>query len=96
MIDWWLATWTTSANQDIEVFGIAFPSQLDGNQTPYLLVYCGLVAFMLMFLTARSQWATYGGIRACRRVFENMTHKVLHAPMSYFDTTPLGRVLNRL
>lgn len=36
-----------------------------------------------------------GGIKACGRVFSTMTHRVLHAPMSYFDTTPLGRILNR-
>mmetsp|Transcript_33615 Transcript_33615/g.81279 ORF Transcript_33615/g.81279 Transcript_33615/m.81279 type:complete len:518 (+) Transcript_33615:2607-4160(+) len=42
-----------------------------------------------------SQWAVFGGIRACERVFSTMTHRVLHAPMSYFDVTPLGRVLNR-
>lgn len=96
-IDYWLATWTSSVGKSIVVFGIEFPDQLDGvsAQVPYLFVYSAIVAFMFTFLSLRSQWAVFGGIRACRRVFSTMTHRVLHAPMSYFDVTPLGRVLNR-
>jgi len=96
-IDWWLATWTSAAEQSITVFGREFPSQTDGRfaQFQYLAVYAVLVVSMLVFLAARSQWAVFGGIRACERVFSTMTRRVLHAPMSYFDTTPLGRILNR-
>ena len=93
-IDWWLATWTSAIDTGITVFGIEFPSQME-TQRPYLIVYSVLVAAMLVFLVARSQWAVFGGIRACERVFSTMTRRVLHAPMSYFDTTPLGRILNR-
>lgn len=96
-IDWWLATWTSSAGQSIVIFGREFPNQYDGihAQISYLVIYAIIVLCMLLFLVLRSQWAVFGGIRACRRVFSNMTHRVLHAPMSYFDCTPLGRVLNR-
>ncbi|KAL7549818.1 hypothetical protein ACHAWF_013061 [Thalassiosira exigua] len=97
VIDWWLATWTSSAGQEITVFGMVFPNQFEGRsaQVPYVIVYTLLVVVMLTFLVARSQWAVLGGIKACERVFSNMTHRVLHAPMWYFDTTPLGRILNR-
>jgi len=97
VIDWWLAIWTSSAGTEITVFGRTFPNQYDGiqAQTPYLIVYVVLIVFMFVFLVARTQWAIHGGIRASRRVFSNMTHRVLHAPMSYFDTTPLGRIINR-
>ncbi len=97
VIDWWLAIWTSSAGSEITVLGRTFPNQYDGiqAQTPYLLVYVGLIVFMCVFLVARTQWAIHGGIRASRNVFSKMTHRVLHAPMSYFDTTPLGRIINR-
>lgn len=36
-----------------------------------------------------------GGSRAADKVFDAMLRRVLRAPMSYFDTTPMGRVLNR-
>lgn len=86
-IDWWLAVWTSSARQSITVFGHEFPNQYEGisAQVPYLLVYTVIVVCMTFFLILRSQWAVYGGIRACKKVFSNMTHCVLHAPMSYFD-----------
>lgn len=77
-IDWWLATWTSSASQSIVVFGHEFPNQADGrsSQIPYVTVYAAIVLFMLFFLFLRSQWAVMGGIRACRRVFSNMTYRV--------------------
>ena len=37
-----------------------------------------------------------GGSRAARKVFLAMLQRVLGAPMSYFETTPMGRVLNRM
>lgn len=76
LIDWWLATWTSAIGQDITVLGKEFPDQFD-SQNPYLIVYSGLVLCMLIFLAARSQWAVFGGIRACRKVFGSMTHHVL-------------------
>mmetsp|Transcript_2191 Transcript_2191/g.4688 ORF Transcript_2191/g.4688 Transcript_2191/m.4688 type:complete len:1358 (+) Transcript_2191:142-4215(+) len=96
-IDWWLSTWTESAGQSITVFGIEFPNQFDGRsaQYPYLAVYAILASVNIIFLVFRTQWAIHGGIRTARRVFSTVTRRVLHAPMSYFDTTPLGRILNR-
>ena len=96
-IDWWLSQWTTAADQSIEIFGREFPSQTEGRsaQFQYLFVYAVLVVSMFVFLVSRSQWAVFGGIRACERVFSTMTRRVLHAPMSFFDTTPLGRIINR-
>ena len=36
-----------------------------------------------------------GGARCAEKLFDRMTLRVLQAPMSYFNTTPLGRILNR-
>jgi hypothetical protein len=36
-----------------------------------------------------------GGARCAKHVFQTMVGSVLRAPMSYFETTPLGRILNR-
>lgn len=35
------------------------------------------------------------GLRASRKLFSEMLACVLHAPMSFFDTTPVGRIVNR-
>jgi ABC-type multidrug transport system fused ATPase/permease subunit len=96
-IDWWLATWTSAVGKDIVVFGLIFPDQLDGrsSQYSYLIVYAVIIVTMFIFLVGRCQWAIFGGARACERIFSNMTRCVLLAPMSYYDTTPLGRILNR-
>lgn len=39
--------------------------------------------------------AVSGGARCADRMFRGMTQRVFRAPISYFETTPLGRTLNR-
>ncbi len=36
-----------------------------------------------------------GIVRASEKVHDNMLNSVLKSPMSYFDTTPVGRITNR-
>lgn len=37
-----------------------------------------------------------GSIIVSKKLFEGLIHRVLHNPMSFFDITPIGRILNRL
>ena len=38
---------------------------------------------------------TFGALHAAQRLYCQLLTTVLHAPMSFFDTTPMGRILNR-
>lgn len=38
---------------------------------------------------------TVGGTEASKRMMSKAMNKTLRAPMSFFDTTPLGRIVNR-
>jgi ABC-type multidrug transport system fused ATPase/permease subunit len=95
--EYWLARWTQSADKPISVFGVSFPSQEEGRtaQFDYLKVYSSLVLVSVSTTILRSEWSVTGGTRAAKHVFSSMVYSVLRAPMSYFDTTPMGRILNR-
>uniref|UniRef100_A0A7S2UQH5 ABC transporter domain-containing protein n=1 Tax=Attheya septentrionalis TaxID=420275 RepID=A0A7S2UQH5_9STRA len=95
--EWWLAQWTKAHDSPITVFGVDFPAQTDGvsAQYRYLKVYAIILLISSIATFLRSEWAVSGGARAASSLFTKMTTRVLYAPMSYFDTTPQGRVLNR-
>eukprot|EP00816_Leptocylindrus_hargravesii_P007452 CAMPEP_0196807870 /NCGR_PEP_ID=MMETSP1362-20130617/7854_1 /TAXON_ID=163516 /ORGANISM="Leptocylindrus danicus, Strain CCMP1856" /LENGTH=1401 /DNA_ID=CAMNT_0042181965 /DNA_START=94 /DNA_END=4299 /DNA_ORIENTATION=- len=95
--EWWLARWTSASDGPIEVFGSEMPSQTDGidAQREYIYVYALILLVSISFTIIRSYWVVLGGARSSKRLFRLMTRHVLRAPMSYFDTTPLGRILNR-
>ena len=95
--EWWLARWTSASDGPIEVFGIEMPSQTNGAdaQREYILVYTVILLVSVIFTILRSYWVVLGGARSSGRLFRSMTQHILRAPMSYFDTTPLGRILNR-
>lgn len=49
----------------------------------------------LIVLRCIAQTAVNGGARCAKTMFEKMLASVLRAPVSYFETVPLGRILNR-
>eukprot|EP00986_Skeletonema_menzelii_P000250 scaffold67_cov155-Skeletonema_menzelii.AAC.24 len=95
--EWWIAFWTHGCNQPMQALGISFPPQSDGvpGQYGYLLVYGILLVLAFICAFARTLWIVTGGIRCSKNLYEEMTAYVLHAPMSFFETTPMGRLLNR-
>ena len=61
----------------------------------YLGVYAGL-GFGQAFLVLIGSFAmAIGAIMASKTLHDNMLANIIRSPMTFFDTTPLGRILNR-
>lgn len=79
--DWWLARWSADT--------------FDETTNYYVMVYgiltgAGIVTIMVHEVV----WA-FAAVRAARILHRSMLGRIVHAPSSFFDTTPLGRILNR-
>ena len=44
----------------------------------------------------RAVFLVYASARGARRLYEQMFVALIHAPIGFFDTTPTGRILNRI
>lgn len=79
----WISYWTTDSDYEKHsqgfYLGIYFA----------LSVTLGLVTFFRAYLLAAF------GVNASEKLHENLLKSVLSAPQSFFDTTPLGRILSR-
>lgn len=96
-VEWFLAVWATGAYTEVAFLGFQFEPQINGlsAQYQYLKVYAIIVAISLFSTALRSEFTVTGGVRATKNVFNGMLGSVLRAPMSYFETVPMGRILNR-
>ena len=61
----------------------------------YLGVYGGLGAAQTLSMLILSIVVAICTLNASKKMHKNMLSSVLHCPMSFFDTTPLGRIVNR-
>lgn len=62
----------------------------------YIGVYALLgISYSLLTVFQSIILQVYCGIRSARVLHQDMLHSVLRSPMSFFDTTPMGRILNR-
>lgn len=72
-----------------------FPSCLTSATAKYLGVYAGLGLANAGFVLGSAIATALGAIYASTRLHNRMLARVLRAPMAFFDTTPLGRIVNR-
>src|SRR5699024_5708281 len=60
-----------------------------------LLVYgsLGLVHSILVFASWVALWK--GTLRSSIQLHRSLLERIMHSPMSFFDTVPMGRIVNR-
>lgn len=77
----WLSYWTS------DEFGLATGQ--------YIGVYAGLGVLQALLMFAFSVLLSVLGTTSSKVMLRQAVTRVLRAPMSFFDTTPLGRITNR-
>ena len=61
----------------------------------YLHIYAVLAFGGVLALTVRSIFMAWHRLKASRQLHEELTESIMRAPVSFFDVTPTGRILNR-
>ncbi|KAF5912556.1 hypothetical protein HPG69_004228 [Diceros bicornis minor] len=85
-IDYWLATWTSE-------YSINNTGKTD--QTYYVAgfsILCGAGIFLCLVTSLTVEWM---GLTAAKNLHHNLLNKIILGPIRFFDTTPLGLILNR-
>lgn len=91
--NWWLSYWSTNNEHEENINGPGGP-HLHSTMF-YIWVYLGLGFGSVLVLMIQTLLVARAGTRASRRLHQEAIDGVMFAPTSYFDTTPLGRILNR-
>ncbi|KAF5944081.1 hypothetical protein HYC85_018158 [Camellia sinensis] len=79
----WLSTWTDQSSSTR--YGPGF----------YNLIYALLSFGQVMVTLANSFWLITSSLYAAKRLHDAMLNAILRAPMVFFHTNPLGRIINR-
>ncbi|XP_041640876.1 ATP-binding cassette sub-family C member 10 [Cheilinus undulatus] len=73
----------------------SFLTNMSSDVKFYLTVYGSIGVANTVFTALRAFLFAYGGICAAKTIHNRLLDRVLKATVSFFDTTPMGRVLNR-
>lgn len=83
--NYWMA-WACPTDDDEKVTGMNY----------ILFIYVLFSVGSSLCVLVRASLVAITGLAAAEKLFHNMLHSVLRAPMAFFDSTPFGRILNRV
>ncbi|KDE04353.1 hypothetical protein MVLG_05232 [Microbotryum lychnidis-dioicae p1A1 Lamole] len=62
----------------------------------WMRLYCTMAVINLVFSGARFAFFSWRSVIASRVIYQSLVTRLLRAPIRFFDSTPQGRILNRL
>ncbi|GKV44606.1 hypothetical protein SLEP1_g51770 [Rubroshorea leprosula] len=83
--NYWMA-WATPVSEDVKPLVEA---------STLIMVYVALAILSSFCVFARAMLLNTAGYKTATLLFNKMHHCIFRAPMSFFDATPSGRILNR-
>uniref|UniRef100_A0A673APF8 ATP-binding cassette, sub-family C (CFTR/MRP), member 9 n=1 Tax=Sphaeramia orbicularis TaxID=375764 RepID=A0A673APF8_9TELE len=91
-IDYWLAVWTSSKTNQSDETVMNSSSETNDYYLPVFIILCaaGITLCLITSLTVE-----FLGLSAATNLHHNLLNKIIHAPIRFFDITPLGQILNR-
>ncbi|XP_069463152.1 ATP-binding cassette sub-family C member 12-like [Ambystoma mexicanum] len=104
--NWWLSYWieqgagsncTTFSNGTTAATLVCNPRSITDNPQLgfYQLVYGMTVVGMIILSVFKGYAFTRATLKASSVLHDKVFYKILQSPMSFFDTTPTGRLMNR-
>ncbi|GAB5582247.1 ATP-binding cassette sub-family C member 12 isoform X1 [Prionailurus iriomotensis] len=101
--NWWLGLWLDKGSQSSMTCGPQGNKSAceigavlaDTGQHVYQWVYAGSMVSVLMFSIIKGFTFTKTTLMASCSLHDRVFDKILKSPMSFFDTTPTGRLMNR-
>ncbi|KDO19675.1 hypothetical protein SPRG_14755 [Saprolegnia parasitica CBS 223.65] len=82
MLDWFMGYWSST------------PSMLQSTAAPY--IYLGIAVVSVLMVWGRSWYTLVLAVQCSKHLHQHLFTKVLSAPVNtFFDLTPVGRILNR-
>uniref|UniRef100_A0A8B9MF88 ATP-binding cassette sub-family C member 8 n=1 Tax=Accipiter nisus TaxID=211598 RepID=A0A8B9MF88_9AVES len=95
-IDYCLACWTSEAisvKTELELKNCSDCE--DFNHSPYSKVFSILCCLGIVLCLVTSIAVEWTGLKVTKKLHSSLLNKIILAPMRFFETTPLGSILNR-
>ncbi|XP_023592403.1 ATP-binding cassette sub-family C member 8 isoform X1 [Trichechus manatus latirostris] len=95
-IDYWLAKWTDSAlTLSPMARNCSLSQECSLDQTVYAMVFTVLCSLGIVLCLITSVTVEWTGLKVAKRLHRSLLNRIILAPMRFFETTPLGSILNR-
>uniref|UniRef100_A0AAR2IR47 ATP-binding cassette, sub-family C (CFTR/MRP), member 8 n=1 Tax=Pygocentrus nattereri TaxID=42514 RepID=A0AAR2IR47_PYGNA len=95
-IDVWLAHWTSDViHAKIRADRHNCTLNCGFSHSSYLLVFSVLCCLGIVLCLVTSMAVEWTGLRVAKELHHSLLNNIILAPMRFFETTPLGSILNR-
>ncbi|XP_034535630.1 multidrug resistance-associated protein 9-like [Notolabrus celidotus] len=93
--NWWLSIWLGNSNRSPNQTSSQDNLSQNSHMHFYQIIYGAVAIVMVVLAIFKCFFYTWITLNASCSLHNSMFDKVISSPMSFFDVTPTGRVLNR-